>query len=83
MVGSLGECGMVYAPSDANFLLMNLGAHHDDAVAALRQRGARFRDGRRWGLPGWIQVHLIDASVVTPVIDVIRSVAPGTIESPA
>jgi hypothetical protein len=31
----------------------------------------------RHGLPGWIQVHLIDVGVVTPVIDVIRPAATG------
>jgi histidinol-phosphate/aromatic aminotransferase/cobyric acid decarboxylase-like protein len=71
----LRELGLPYAPTEANFLLMNLGALFEPVAQHLRARGERFRDGRRWGMPGWMQVHLIDLPLVEPVIEALRQVA--------
>lgn len=78
----LDEHGIAYVPSDANFMLINLGTLHAPVVAKLQDRGARFRDGRRWHLPGWIQTHLIDASIVEPLIEAIQLVDPGRLTAP-
>jgi len=72
LTSALSELGIAYARTEANFLLMNPGHHRDPLVRVLKERGPRFRDGARWGLLGWVQVHLIDTSVVQPVIRAIR-----------
>lgn len=74
---ALDERNIPYVPSQANFLLMNLTGLHQPVVDRLRARNARYRDGHRWDLPGWIQVHLIDVPTVTPVIEAIEAAVPG------
>ncbi|MGH3494798.1 MAG: aminotransferase class I/II-fold pyridoxal phosphate-dependent enzyme, partial [Sciscionella sp.] len=79
----LADHGVRYVPSAANFLLIDLATWHDPVTAHLAERGARFRDGTRFGLPGWIQVHLIDTSLVEPVIESIRRAVSWDNEAPS
>ncbi|MDS1271620.1 aminotransferase class I/II-fold pyridoxal phosphate-dependent enzyme [Lipingzhangella sp. LS1_29] len=73
----LDERGIDYVPSQANFLLLNLAGWYQPVVDRLRARNARYRDGHRWELPGWIQLHVIDVPTVAPVIDAIADTIPG------
>ncbi|MCT2590524.1 aminotransferase class I/II-fold pyridoxal phosphate-dependent enzyme [Streptomyces sp. N2-109] len=73
----LRQLGIRHAPSEANVLLMDLGIWFTPVARRLEARGARYRDGRRWGLPGWMQVNLIDIPHTDPVIDALQQTARG------
>lgn len=73
----LRQIGVHYAPTESNILLMDLGPLFEAVTHGLNAQGARYRDGRRWRLPGWMQVHLIDTNQIDPVIDVLHRVARG------
>ncbi|WP_460757605.1 pyridoxal phosphate-dependent aminotransferase [Myceligenerans cantabricum] len=73
----LRKLSIPYAPTEANFLLMNLGRWFEPVAELLRARGARFRDGRRWGMPGWMQVHLIELEQVEPFVSALQQVNRG------
>lgn len=66
--GCLDRIGLRYAPSQANFLLIDLGDRRDQILDVLRARGLRFRDGGRWQLPTMVQVHVIDAPSTAALI---------------
>jgi len=74
VVTALGRLGVTYAPPEGNFILMNLKENHAAVATALASAGQRFRDGRRWGLPGWIQIHLISVPQVEPILVVLDGV---------
>ena len=44
MMAGLDALGVPYFPSEANFVLMNIGAQHRELVAAARARGVLLRD---------------------------------------
>ena len=44
MMAGLDALGVAYFPSEANFVLMNIGAQHRELVAAMRARGVLLRD---------------------------------------
>lgn len=71
----LGELGLTYAPTETNLLLMKLGGLFEPVAQCLRARGQRFRDGQRWGMPGWMQVPLIDEAHSLPLLDALRQAA--------
>ncbi|GAA1862437.1 aminotransferase class I/II-fold pyridoxal phosphate-dependent enzyme [Myceligenerans crystallogenes] len=73
LTGTLHRLGLQYAPTEANFLLFDLGRHHGPVTRLLRDRSFRYRDGDPWGLPGWIQVHLIDELTLAPLLDVLEA----------
>lgn len=74
LTSCLERAGLRYAPSDANFLLIDLGDRRDQILDVLRRRGLRFRDGGRWQLPTTIQVHVIDAPSVAALISAFTEV---------
>ncbi len=43
-MAGLDELGVPYFPSEANFVLMRIGALHKELVAAMRMRGVLLRD---------------------------------------
>lgn len=52
----LGEAGMASLPSDANFLLVDVGGDDAALAAELVVRGFLVRPGSEFGLDGWIRV---------------------------
>jgi len=44
MMAGLDELGVPYFPSEANFVLMRIGALHEELLAAMRDRGVLLRD---------------------------------------
>ena len=44
MMAGLDELGVPYFPSEANFVLMRIGAKHAELVKAMRKRGVLLRD---------------------------------------
>jgi len=44
IMGGLDELGVPYFPSEANFVLMQIGRQHGDLVMAMRARGVLLRD---------------------------------------
>lgn len=44
MMAGLDELGVPYFPSEANFVLMRIGAQHKELVTAMRERGVLLRD---------------------------------------
>jgi histidinol-phosphate/aromatic aminotransferase/cobyric acid decarboxylase-like protein len=73
LTGELDRLGIRYVPSDANFLLIDLGKRHEQVLANLRACGLRFREGARWQLTAMIQVHLIDEATVAPLVRALRA----------
>jgi histidinol-phosphate/aromatic aminotransferase/cobyric acid decarboxylase-like protein len=71
----LDRRGIRYAPTESNALLMDLGPWFEPVSRRLAAAGVKFRDGRRWGLAGWAQVHLIDVPGAELVIDALRDVS--------
>lgn len=83
LTAELDRHDLTYIRTQANFLLMDLGPRFEHVANGLRRRGHRFRDGQRWGMPGWMQVHLIDAPLAEEVIRVLRAaVVPDNEASP-
>ncbi|MBB1242507.1 aminotransferase class I/II-fold pyridoxal phosphate-dependent enzyme [Streptomyces durbertensis] len=74
---ALQELGISYVQTEANFLLMDLGSRFSSVARHLRDAGTAFRDGRRWSMPGWMQIHLIDVPFVEPLIEVLRQDTTG------
>jgi histidinol-phosphate/aromatic aminotransferase/cobyric acid decarboxylase-like protein len=73
LTSELDRLGIRYVPTDANFLLIDLGDRREQAHATLRACGLRFRDGARWQLTAMIQVHLIDEATVAPLVRALRT----------
>jgi histidinol-phosphate aminotransferase len=55
---ALGERGLSYAPTEANFLIVRLGRDAGPVVAAMRGRGVLVRDGEAVGLPGHLRISI-------------------------
>ena len=73
VTSELKRLNIKYLPSEANFLLIDLGDRRERILAALRACGLRFRDGARWQLTSMIQVHLIDEATVAPLVRALRA----------
>lgn len=52
----LREAGMEPLPSEANFLLVEHGAHDGELMDRLLRRGILIRPGTELGLPGWTRI---------------------------
>ncbi len=50
------KLGLEYVPSQANFILVNVGRDADEVFKALLQQGMIIRSMRAYGLPTWIRV---------------------------
>lgn len=72
VTSELDRLGIQYLPSEASFLLINLGDRREQILAILRACGLRFRDGARWQLTEMIQVHLIDEATIAPLVRALR-----------
>ena len=70
----LDQLRLPFVATEGNFLLFNLGRHHVAVTERLRDQSFRYRDGQRWGLPGWIQAHLIDEPTLAPLISALAAV---------
>ncbi|TQK97534.1 histidinol-phosphate/aromatic aminotransferase/cobyric acid decarboxylase-like protein [Streptomyces puniciscabiei] len=77
LTATLQNLGVTYVHTEANFLLMDLGTRHASVTRRLRSSGTPFRDGRRWSMPGWIQLHLIDVPFVEPLIEALQQGTTG------
>ncbi len=71
MMAALDALGVPYFPSQANFLLMNIGAKHHELVAAARERGVLLRDrSTDPGCDGYVRITIGIADHVTTAIAV-------------
>jgi Aminotransferase class I and II len=77
LTATLQDLGIAYVRTEANFLLMNLGTRFAPVAWRLRAGGTPFRDGRRWSVPGWTQIHLIDVPFVEPLVEALRQDTTG------
>lgn len=77
ITATLQDLGIAYVQTEANFLLMDLGTHFAPVARRLRAGGTSFRDGRRWCMPGWMQIHLIDVPFIEPFIEALRQDTTG------
>ncbi|MEU9481221.1 aminotransferase class I/II-fold pyridoxal phosphate-dependent enzyme [Streptomyces sp. NPDC048191] len=77
LTATLKDVGIPYVQTEANFLLVDLGTCFAPVTRRLRDAGTPFRDGRRWSMPGWIQLHLIDVPFVEPLIEALRQDTTG------
>ena len=56
---ALHKCGIPYCPSQANFVLANIGAVHKEFVRGMHQRGILVRDrSSDPGCDGWVRITL-------------------------
>lgn len=58
LTAGLAALGARVVPSQANFVLADVGADADRLRAALRERGVLVCSGRQWGLPTMIRVSV-------------------------
>ena len=71
MTAALDALGVPYFPSQANFVLMNIGAKHRELVAAARERGVLLRDrSSDPGCDGYVRITIGIADHVTKGIAV-------------
>lgn len=71
----LGELGIRFWPSQANFLLMKIGARHHEFVSAMRQRGILVRDrSADPGCDGCVRITLGTQAQTDRLIEVLREV---------
>jgi histidinol-phosphate aminotransferase len=55
---ALGALGLRYLPSQANFILVDLGRPSAEVAERLFARGVIIRPGAMWGLPTWARVTI-------------------------
>jgi histidinol-phosphate aminotransferase len=67
IMDGLDALGVPYFPSEANFVLMNIGPKHKELVAAMRARGVLLRDrSTDPGCDGFVRITVgVDAQVTT------------------
>ncbi len=59
MMAGLAELGVPYFPSEANFVLMKIGAKHQELVAAMRKHGVLLRDrSSDPGCDGYVRITI-------------------------
>ena len=72
MMAGLRKLGVPYFPSEANFVLMDIGPKHQELVAAARQRGVLLRDrSTDPGCDGYVRITIGIADHVTKGIAVL------------
>ena len=75
MMAALDQLGVPYFASEANFVLMNIGAKHKELVAAAREHGVLLRDrSSDPGCDGYVRITIGIAEHVTRGIEVLRVV---------
>ena len=73
MMAALDTLGVPYFPSQANFVLMNIGAKHRELVVAARERGVLLRDrSSDPGCDGYVRITIGITDHVTTGIAVMR-----------
>lgn len=77
LTAALDRLGIRYCATGGNFLFIALGDRLEEVIQRLQLTGQKYRDGRRWGVPGWLQVHLIDEQQIEPIVSVLQTA--GTI----
>ncbi len=75
MMAALEKLGVPYFPSEANFVLMDIGAKHKELVAVARERGVLLRDrSTDPGCDGYVRITIGIADHVTRGIEVLAEV---------
>lgn len=69
----LDTLGVAYVPTQSSTLLINFGNRAGEAAELCRQRSVKCRDEKKCGIPGHIQVHLIDPETITPFLEMLRN----------
>ncbi len=72
----LEECGFRYVPTQANFILVHNGEHHDLFTELLR-RGIIVRDGAALGIPGHVRITIGDEEQNRRLEAALREIAGG------
>jgi len=74
----LTQLGIPWWPSEANFLLIKIGAQHREFVSAMRQRGILVRNrSTDPGCDGCVRITLGTASHTDRLLAALREVVPG------
>lgn len=68
----LEELGISYVPTQSNTILMNFGGRTVEVAQLCAQYGIKCRDEKKCGLPGYMQVNLIDPETVRPFLEMLR-----------
>ena len=73
MMRGLGELGISFFPSEANFVLMRIGPKHKELVAAMRGRGVLLRDrSADPGCEGFVRITIGVEEHVTRGLEALR-----------
>lgn len=78
---ALAARGLPFVPSEANFVLVRVGADTGPVVAALRARGILVRDGASLGAPGHLRITIgtpAQTDALLAVLDEVLAARPGT-----
>jgi histidinol-phosphate aminotransferase len=70
--GSLRNLGISYIPTQSNALLINFGNEIEPVESHLTGRGIRVRGQSKCGIPGHLQVFLIDPDSIQPFIEALE-----------
>ena len=75
MMAALTKLGVPFFPSEANFVLMNIGAKHKELVALAREKGVLLRDrSSDPGCDGYVRITIGIADHVTRGIEALGEV---------
>ncbi|MHB8733093.1 MAG: histidinol-phosphate transaminase [bacterium] len=74
LAASLAEMGLRSIPSQANFVLVDLGRPSDEVARQLLPHGVIIRPGAMWRLPTWARITVGTAGENRRVIDALKSV---------
>jgi histidinol-phosphate aminotransferase len=67
----LDRIGVETLPSQANFVLADLGADDRQVAGALAARGVLIRAGSEFGLPGWVRITVAPERTMRAVADML------------
>ena len=74
IMAALDDLGVPYFPSEANFVLMNIGPKHKELVAAMRARGVLLRDrSTDPGCAGFIRITVGVPDQVTQALEALTA----------
>lgn len=68
---ALKSAGIGYIETESSTLLIKPGEVTNYLIAGLEERGIKYRDGEKCGLPGHVQIHLIDEVTIDPFLRVV------------
>lgn len=68
----LDSLGITYIPTQSSALLINFGSYAGSVAEFCKKHGIKCRGQEKCGVPGHIQVHLIDPETVTPFLEMLR-----------